>query len=126
MLINNIVYVFLRRLLFRFLFLCLRFFAKDLPIVPLAVFPLLPKLLFDELIHFSLVILLRIVLCLGLLHCLLFLAFHLFLLSFLGLSTVRLFLVFPHLFKGLRSLLLNMRHMLSNSHFLCVLALASR
>ena len=126
MLIYNIVYIFLWCLLLKFLFLWLWLFAKDLSIVSLSILSLFLELLFNKLIHFSLVVLLGIVLGLVLLDLLLFLALRFFLLLFSGLSTVLFLLVFLHLFKDFRGLLLHLSHMLSYSHIIWVLVLAAR
>ena len=83
MLIYYVVYVFLWRLLLRFLFLLFWLFAKDLSIVSLSILSLFLQLFFNKLIHFALVILLGIILGLVLLDLLLLLALLFFLLCLL-------------------------------------------
>jgi hypothetical protein len=125
MLIYNIVYVFLWRLFLRFLFLLLWLFAKDLPIVSLAILSLFLQLLLNEVVHFSLLALLRVDLGLALRNLLLSLAFLFFLLLF-SFSTFFLLLVLPDLLERLSRLFLDLRHVLANGHVLWVLALAAR
>jgi len=125
MLIYNIVYVFLWGLFLRFLFLLLWLFAKDLPIVSLAILSLFLQLLLNKLVHLSLFALLRVDLDPALRDLLLSLAFLLFLLLF-SFPTFFLLLVLPHLLECLRRLLLDLRHVLANGHVLWVLALAAR
>lgn len=125
MLIYNIVYVFLWGLFLRFLFLLLRLFAKDLPVVSLAILSLFLQLFLNKLVHLSLFALLRVDLDPALRDLLLSLAFLLFLLLF-SFSTFFLLLVLPDLLECLSRLLLDLRHVLANGHVLWVLALAAR
>lgn len=126
MLSNNVVNVFLWRLLLSFLFLWLGFFAKNLSVISCSIFALLLQLLVNELIHFSLLCLLRIILGLALFEIFLPLLLRLFLLQFRGFQTFILLFLLLKLFHGLRCLFLDVSHVLCDCHFLWVLAFTTR